>query len=72
MIDWSNCPATERDTEKMSGAWVFRGTRVPIMAFLENLEDGSITEEFVAWFLGVTLQQVRTVLKYVARSAVAA
>ncbi|MEM7735652.1 MAG: DUF433 domain-containing protein [Deinococcota bacterium] len=72
MIDWSTCPAAERHPEKVSGAWVFRGTRVPIKALFENLEDGSTTEEFVAWFPGVTPQQVRAVLEYVARSATAA
>ena len=40
MIDWSSCPAVERDPERVSGAWVFRGTRVPVSALFENLEDG--------------------------------
>lgn len=72
MIDWSNCPAAERDPEKVSGAWVFRGTRVPITALFENLEDGSTTEEIVKWFPGVTLEQVRAVLEHAARSTAAA
>ena len=38
MPDWSQCPAVERDTGKVSGAWVFRGTRVPVAALFENLE----------------------------------
>ena len=41
MIDWSTCPAVERDSERVSGAWVFRGTRVPVAALFENLEDGA-------------------------------
>lgn len=40
MIDWSSCPAVERDPDRVSGAWVFRGTRVPVAALFENLEDG--------------------------------
>jgi hypothetical protein len=40
MLDWSSCPAVERDPERLSGAWVFRGTRVPVSALFENLEDG--------------------------------
>jgi uncharacterized protein (DUF433 family) len=71
MIDWSTCPAVERDPERVSGAWVFRGTRVPVSALFENLEDGALVSQFVDWFPGVTLDQVRTVLDHVARSALA-
>jgi hypothetical protein len=39
MIDWSSCPVVERSAETVSGAWVFRGTRVPVSALFENLED---------------------------------
>lgn len=69
MIDWSTCPAVERDPERVSGAWVFRGTRVPVAALFENLEGGAQVTEFVEWFPGVTLDQVRVVLEHVARSA---
>ena len=72
MIDWSTCSAVERDPERVSGAWVFRGTRVPVAALFENLEDDSNAEEFVAWFPGVSSRQVREVLEHVARSAAAA
>ncbi|MGH8654014.1 MAG: DUF433 domain-containing protein [Gammaproteobacteria bacterium] len=41
MMDWSTCPAVERDPQRVSGAWVFRGTRVPVAALFENLEDGA-------------------------------
>lgn len=69
MIDWSSCPAVERDHERVSGAWVFRGTRVPVAALFENLESGATGSQFVEWFPGVTLEQVRTVLEHAARSA---
>ena len=72
MIDWSTCSAVERDPERVSGAWVFRGTRVPVAALFENLEDSSNAEEFVTWFPGVSSRQVREVLEHVARSAAAA
>jgi len=72
MSDWSSCPAVERDTERVSGAWVFRGTRVPVAALFENLEDGAQVTEFVEWFPGVTLQQARTVLEHAAHSLEAA
>ena len=71
MIDWSTCHAVERDPERVSGAWVFRGTRVPIAALFENLEDEAFVSQFVEWFPGVTLEQVRAVLEYAARSALA-
>jgi len=71
MIDWSTCPAVERDPELVSGAWVFRGTRVPISALFENLEDGAQVDQFVEWFPGVSLEQARTVLEHAARSALA-
>ena len=72
MIDWSTCPAVERDLERVSGAWVFRGSRVPVAALFENLEDGVFVGELVALFPGVTLEQARTVLEHAARSARAA
>ena len=72
MIDWSSCPAVERDPERLSGAWVFRGTRVPVAALFENLEDDIPVHEFIELFPGVTLAQARTVLEHAARSALAA
>jgi len=71
MIDWSLCPAVERDPARVSGAWVFRGSRVPIAALFQNLEDGALVSQFVEWFPGVTLEQVRAVLEHAARSALA-
>ena len=68
MIDWSTCDAVERDPARVSGAWLFRSTRVPISALFENLESG-VSREFVALFPGVTLKQVRAVLEHAARSA---
>ena len=69
MFDWSSCEAVERDPERVSGAWVFRGTRVSIAALFENLEDGVTVEEFVELFPGVNLAQLRAVLEHAARSA---
>ena len=72
MIDWSSCEAVEQHPERFSGAWVFRGTRVPVAALFENLEDDASAHQFVEWFPGVTLEQVRAVLEHVARSALTA
>jgi uncharacterized protein (DUF433 family) len=68
MIDWSSCPAVERDPGRVSGTWVFRSTRVPVAALFENLEDDASVQDFVEWFPGVSLEQVRCVLEHVARS----
>ncbi|MGA7983119.1 MAG: DUF433 domain-containing protein [Chromatiaceae bacterium] len=69
MIDWSTCPAVERDPGRVGGAWVFRGTRVPVAALFENLEDGISVDQFPELFPGVTLQQARAVLEHAARSS---
>ena len=68
MIDWSSCPAVERDSRLVSGALVFRGTRVPVVALFQNLEDGAQLSDFLAWFPGVTREQVRLVLEHAAHS----
>ena len=68
MIDWISCSAVERNPERVSGAWVFRGTRVPVESLFQNLEDGAAVADFVRWFPGVTAEQARTVLEHAARS----
>jgi hypothetical protein len=35
---------------KVSGAWVFRGTRLPVATVFENLEDGMSIEEIMEQF----------------------
>ena len=72
MNNWSDCNSVERDPGKVSGAWLFRGTRVPVSALFENLEDGAQLSEFVAWFPGVSLAQARDVLEHAAQSLKAA
>jgi uncharacterized protein (DUF433 family) len=71
-LGWTGCPAVESDPLRVSGAWVFRGTRIPVAALFENLEDGVSLSEFVELFPGVTDQQARQVLEHVARSTAAA
>lgn len=67
-IDWSTCPAVERQEGKVSGAWIFRNTRVPVRALFENLRDGATIDEFLEWFQGVTRVQVEQVLEHELRS----
>ena len=68
MIDWSSCPVVERQAQRVSGAWVFRGTRVPVAALFENIEGGARVEDFREWFPGVTREQANEVLEHAARS----
>jgi len=64
MIDWSQCPAVERNPAKVSGAWLFKGTRVPVKALFENIEGGATVDEFLEWFPGVERSQVEAVLEH--------
>ncbi|HEX3555286.1 MAG TPA: DUF433 domain-containing protein [Thermoanaerobaculia bacterium] len=72
MLDWSQCPAVERDPEKVSGAWVFKGTRVPVKALFENLEDGARVDDLLDWFPGLTREQIDAVLEHAQQSLVEA
>jgi len=65
-LDWSQCAAVERIPGKLSGAWVFKGTRLPVATVIENLEDLSIAE--VIEQFDVTREQVMAVLDFVAES----
>jgi hypothetical protein len=35
-LDWSECQAVESVPGKVSGAWVFKGTRTPVAVVFEN------------------------------------
>ncbi|MEQ1472640.1 MAG: DUF433 domain-containing protein [Candidatus Acidiferrum sp.] len=69
-LDWSQCPAVESIPGKVSGAWVFRDTRMPVATVFENLEAGATIEDIVEWF-DVTREQVTAVLDFAARSLAA-
>src|SRR5256714_11500105 len=70
MLDWLDCPEVERSKDKVSGAWVFRGTRVPVRSLFENLESGATIDQFLEWFPGVAREQVVTVLEHAEQSLV--
>jgi uncharacterized protein (DUF433 family) len=67
-LDWSQCAAVESVPGKVSGAWVFRGTRIPVAAVFENLEDGLTIDEIVQMFDGLTREQAKAVLDFAAHS----
>jgi len=70
MLEWNQCPAVERIPGKVSGAWLFKDTRVPVRALFENIEGGATVSDFLEWFPGVTRQQVEAVLAHAERSLI--
>ncbi len=72
MLDWSYCSAVERSPGKVSGAWLFKGTRVPVESLFQNLESGASVTEYLEWFPGVTRKQAETVLAHARQSLVEA
>ena len=66
-LDWSQCQAVESTPGKLSGAWVFKGTRMPVSLVFENLEAGATIEEIMDWF-HLTRDQIVEVLEFAARS----
>jgi uncharacterized protein (DUF433 family) len=64
MLDWSTCPAVEKVSGRVSGAWVFRGSRVPVKTLFDNLDAGATVDEFLEWFEGVSRWQVHEVLTH--------
>lgn len=68
MLDWGRLQQVERSEDKLGGAWVFRGTRVPVRALFENLENGATLNQFLEWFPGVTSEQVAAVLAHAEQS----
>ena len=67
-MNWQKCTAVEQHPEKVSGAWVFRGSRVPVAALFANLRDGASVEEFLEWFPGVAPESVEAVLDFEAKA----
>ena len=66
-LDWSQCPAVESVPGKVSGAWVFKDTRMPVATVFENLEAGLTVEEVMEEF-SVTREQIKAVLHFAAKS----
>ena len=67
-LDWAQCPAVESVPGKVSGAWVLKGTRMPVSAIFENLEAGASIDDIMQWFDGLDREQVKAVLAFAARS----
>ena len=67
-LDWSQCPAVESIPGKLSGAWVLKGTRMPVSAIFENLESGANIDDIMEWYDGLDREQIRAVIEFAARS----
>ena len=67
-LDWSQCPAVESIPGKVSGAWVFRNTRMPVATVFAGLEEGMSIDELVETYDGLTREQIESVLEFAARS----
>ncbi len=67
VLDWSQCPAVESIPGKVSGAWVFKDTRLPVATVFENFQSGANIDEIMEWF-DVSREQIVAVLEFAARS----
>ena len=68
MMSWQTCTEVSRDTQVVSGEYVFKGTRVPVRALFENIEDGATVDDFLDWFSGVSRSQVKAVFEHAVAS----
>jgi uncharacterized protein (DUF433 family) len=68
VLDWSQCPAVESIPGKVSGAWVLKGTRMPVSVIFENRKAGANLDEIMEWFEGLDRKQVEAVIEFAARS----
>jgi len=67
-LDWSQCDAVESIPGKVSGAWVLKGTRMPVSAIFENIAGGASVDDLMEWFDGLDREQVKAVIEFAARS----
>ena len=67
-LDWSQCDAVESIPGKVSGAWVLKGTRMPVSAIFENIAGGARIDDLMEWLDGLDRQQVKAVIEFATRS----
>jgi len=68
-IDWHQCPDVESVPDRMSGAWVVKGTRVPAQAVIDNADDGYTAEQIVAdIYPSLPVEPTRRVIEFVRRA----
>jgi uncharacterized protein (DUF433 family) len=67
-LDWSRCDAVESVPGKVSGAWVLKGTRMPVSLIFENLESGASIDNIMEWYDGLDREQIKAVIEFAVRS----
>ena len=67
-LDWAQCPVVESIPGKVSGAWVVKGTRMPVSAIFENLEAGASLTDIMQWYDGLDREQLKAVIEFAVRS----
>jgi uncharacterized protein (DUF433 family) len=67
-LDWSRCPAVESIPGKVSGAWLLKGTRMPVSVIFEHLKVGANIDDIMEWFEALDREQVEAVIEFAARS----
>jgi uncharacterized protein (DUF433 family) len=67
MLNWENCPEIARHPE-LGGAWVFKGTRIPVESLFHNLKNGARVDDFITWFPSVAHRQIDAVLDFAEKS----
>jgi len=68
VLNWDECPAVSRNPDVLAGTPVFKHSRMPVYALFENLEKDTSIAEFLDQFDGITEEQVKAVLKFVAQN----
>lgn len=68
VLGWSQCTAVESVPGKVSGAWVLKGSRMPVSVIFENLEAGANIDDIMEWFQGLDREQIKAVIEFAARS----
>lgn len=68
ILDWSQCPVVESVPGKVSGAWVLKGTRMPVSAIFENIAAGASIDDIMEWFDGLDREQVKAVTEFAGQS----
>jgi uncharacterized protein (DUF433 family) len=68
ILDWPQCAAVKSIPGKVSGAWVLKGTRMPVSAIFENLEAGANIDDIMQWYEGLDREPVKAVIEFAVRS----
>lgn len=64
---WSSCPAVQSIPGKRSGAWVLRGTRMPLSVIFENLQAGAKHRRHYRALSSLDRNQIKAVIEFPAR-----